>query len=222
MLFSIVAAPIYIPTNSVGGLTGIFWFNIIYKNSQSADCSFLTLVSCSRDTLKNTHQSKNRQDLNRHYVEDNVPLASKYTNSSTSQVTSEFVIKLPAWQPRRPSGTSPNRAGGSHANDISDESILGQLSPARTRGPSLSILHLHWEYSGPSLEPSDTGKNCISCRLGSKGGKTAPGEITDTMQKTFPDHPSWRLNSFFMRGGLDNGIAEQRQRFPKSFLLGQL
>ena len=44
---------------------------------------------------KAQHSQKNKQDLNKQYIEDNVQVADKYTNNSVSQVTGELVIKFP-------------------------------------------------------------------------------------------------------------------------------
>ena len=44
---------------------------------------------------KAQHSQKNKQDLNRQYIEDNVPSADNDVNNSVSQVTRELVIRFP-------------------------------------------------------------------------------------------------------------------------------
>lgn len=99
----------------------------------------------------------------------------------------------------------PPMAGGWH--ETSGKNILRQLCPPRMRGVPCLFLAPTEAIQDPPRHPQMHVKRVPPAAR--QQLHLVESLIGD---RKFPDHPSWRLNSLFVQGELDNGMAGQRQR----------
>lgn len=142
-------------------------------------------------------------------------MANKYTESSISshQKVCDHILSL----------TQPQKAFRSFSQDSGRQLCkwIWWWEHPKTAVPTQSegggpVLYMQSQYPEPSLAPSDACEICTSCcSARGEGARTASGEITDETQRQFPDHPSWRVNSFLCErriGQWDNSSGKELSR----------